>query len=74
MAGFKCFNSLSSSRFLSFLKFRGQLAGERRSSPVVSKKRGWGGGGLWGEKESPAVDPKDFTELCSPTNGSNSTI
>ena len=35
-----------------------------RSREGVSKKgRGWGG------KELPAFNPKDFTELRSPTNG-----
>ena len=28
-----------------------------------------GGGKGWGEKKSPAVNPKHCTELCSPTNG-----
>ena len=50
--------------------------GERRSTPGVSKKL-WRSGeevnekreGVGKKKESPAVDPKHFTELRSLTNG-----
>ena len=64
------FNSLRNSRRSE------QKTGERRSTPGVRKQAtGEVGEGLarrragWGEKESPAVNPKHFTELRSPTNG-----
>ena len=71
---------LRSSRSVSFSRRAPSLA-RFRSSPGVRKilrRSGVGGseregvevgGGGWGEKESPAVDPKHFTELRSPTNG-----
>ena len=50
--------------------------GKRRSTPGVSKNFGRIGEGVsenlgegWGGKESPAANPKHFTELRSPTNG-----
>ena len=72
--------SLCSSRFLSFSRQRSNMrvkkAGEQRSTLGVSKKLGRGGGMSdkvkgkgWGEKESPPMNPKQSTELRSPTNG-----
>ena len=71
--------SLHSNRFLTFSRWRSN----KQTKKWVSKGaclgwvnnwgevgKGWARRGRrWGEKESPAVDPKDFTELCSPTNG-----
>ena len=50
------------------IKQANENAGEQRSAPGVSKKLGRSGEGV-GEKESPAVSFKHFTELRSPANG-----
>lgn len=42
----------------------------RRDIDIVMIQAKWRGGEQgWREKESPAVNPKDFPEIRSPTNG-----